>query len=807
VERANVVIVGGGIMGCSVAYHLAQAGWKDVLLVEKGELTSGSTHHAAGLVTEFNPSATMMSFRRQSVELYRRLGVFETVGSVRIASSRDSLLDLRRAVSRAHGIGLTAHLISPSEVLELLPWASPESLYGGVWMEGDGYVDPHIATHAVADAARELGVRLALRRRVTGIELGPHREVRLVRTDAGAIEAGCVVNASGIWATQLAAMVGAFIASVPVDHQHVAMQAVAGHELPRDAPCFRDTDNLVYGKTEAGGMLVGGYEPDPVARWTDGVPWDHGGRPVESDMDRFAQLLQGAIRRFPLLEDAGVMRLLCHPDAMTPDGNPLLGPMPGVRGLWVAAGLSLNGFGGAGGMGRALAEWMTDGRPQLDLSPYRPWRFGRLYRDSVVAAEAAREAYRYYYRLRYPLDVSEAARGRRLSPLHARLEELGAVFGAKNGWERAEHFEPGSGWRRAGADQRGFGWSRPPWFERVASEHAAFRERVGIVDVTSFGKIELSGPGALELLERVCDNRVDREVGRVVYSQFLDSRGGILGDLTVTRLGEERFRVVSGAAAVDTDLGWLRMNMRDDGPPVELRDVTDELAVIGIWGPRSRELLAGVTDADLSTEAFPFSSARPIHIGGADLLAQRITYVGELGYELYVAPEWAVQVWDRLWRTGAEHGISAGGYRALDSLRIEKGYRYLGSDLTAADTPYEAGLGFCVAMDKGDFNGRAALDSPAARAPVRRLRTLVVGEDERHLQLYGGEAVRLDGEVIGRVRSCAYGFTVRRNVALATVPADLATGDRVEVDVLGDGAPAELAPDALVDPEDERVRV
>ena len=373
-KRARVVVIGGGIAGCSVAYHLAEAGWGEILLLDKGELTSGSTHHAAGLVTQFNPAPTMMRFRRQSVELYRELGVFEAVGSVRIASSPESLLDLRRAASRAAGIGLEAELISPEEVLERLPGADRASILGGVWMPGDGHVDPHIATHAVADAARALGVEVRVRTRVSAIELGPRRQVRAVVTEDGPIETECVVDAAGIWAPQVAAMVGGFIPSVPVDHQHVAMAPVPGHEVARDAPCFRDPDNLVYGRGEAGGMLIGGYEADPVARWSDGVPWDHGASPVPSDMDRFAPLLEGAIRRFPFLERAGVIRLLCHPDAMTPDGNPLMGPLPGIHGFWVAAGLSLNGFGGAGGMGRSLAEWMTAGESEIDVTAYRAWR-------------------------------------------------------------------------------------------------------------------------------------------------------------------------------------------------------------------------------------------------------------------------------------------------------------------------------------------------------------------------------------------------------------------------------------------------
>lgn len=805
VQRARVVVIGGGIAGCSAAYHLARAGWNDVLLLDKGELTGGSTHHAAGLVTQFNPSATMMRFRRYSVELYRELGVFEAVGSVRIASSEDGLLDLRRAASRAAGIGLEAQLISPGEVLERLPEADGDPILGGVWMPGDGHVDPHIATYAVAEAARSLGVEIRTRARVTAIRLGPRRVVRAVVTDEGPIEAECVVNAAGIWAPQVAAMAGAFIPSVPVDHQHVAMQAVAGHELPRDGPCFRDPDNLVYGKPEAGGMLIGGYEHDPTARWADGVPWDHGSSPVESDMDRFAPLLEGAIRRFPFLEHAGVVRLLCHPDAMTPDGNPLLGPMPGVPGLWIAAGLSLNGFGGAGGMGRSLAEWMTDGRAQLDVDAYRAWRFGPLYRDAAYAQEAALEAYRYYYRLRYPLDTSTAGRGRRLSALHGRLEELGAVFGTKNGWERADYFEPGQRWRRAGEDQRSFGWSEPPYLARLAEEHRAFREHVGIIDLSSFGKIAVSGTGALALLERVCDADVDRPVGSVVYTQFLDALGGIVADLTVTRLATERFRVVTGAGAIDSDLGWLRLNVRDDDAPVQLRDETDELAVIGIWGPRARDALAAVTEDDVSGDALPFRRALEIAIGGAAVLAQRITFVGELGFELYLAPEWAVQVWDRLMDAGGEHGIRAGGYRVLEGLRIEKGYRYFGTDLTAGDTPDEGGVGFCVSKSKTNFNGAAALAQARENGPRHRLRTLLVGGGE-YQRLYGGEAVRLGGEVAGRVRTCAHAFTVGRTVALATLPPGLEEGARVTVEVLGEPVEAQVAPDVLYDPQNLRVR-
>jgi glycine cleavage system aminomethyltransferase T/glycine/D-amino acid oxidase-like deaminating enzyme len=799
-KQAGAVVIGGGITGCSVAYHLAKAGVRDVHLVEKGELTSGSTCHAAGLVTQFNPSRTMMRFRRYSIELYRELGVFETVGSLRFASSQEQLKELQRTASRARGIGLDVELISADEAARLMPAITTRSLYGAVWVPGDGHLDPHTATHALARAARALGAQVTTGDRVTGIELSNRGSISAVVTETGRIETEVVVVAAGIWAPQIAAMAGAQLVSTPVDHQHAALRAVRGHELPNDMPCFRDPDNLVYGKSEAEGVILGGYEADPVARWIDGVPWNHSGTSLPPDQARFEPLLRGAARRFPFLGDAGIVKLVCHPDAMTPDANPLLGPVPGVRGLYLAAGLSLNGFGGAGGIGRALAEWVTGGETELDLHPYRCWRFGPVHRDQRYAAELAREAYRYYYFLRYPFDSDEWGRPRRTSALHTRMQDLGAVFSAKHGWERVDYYDPALPWRRAGADQRRFGWTRPPYFDVLAEEHAAFREHAGIIDMTSFGKIDVSGAGALPLLDRVAGNLIDRPVGSIVYTQLLETDGGIAADVTITRLGEEHFRVVTGAGFVNSDMGWLRLQVRDGDPPVELRESTEDFAVIGMWGPLARDILTRVTDGDVSDEGFPFMQAQALRIGGATALAQRVTYVGELGWELYLDPAWAGQVWDRLMHAGRASGIRSGGYRVLDSLRMEKGYRYYGTDLTLLDNPLEAGLGFCVHFEKPAFNGREKLVAVRDGGIKRRLRTLAVGGED-YVPIYGGEAVYRDGVVIGRLRSCGYGFTARRNLAYSYLPIDLKPGGSVEVEVFGSMVPAAVTTDAVIQRE------
>ena len=800
-DQARVVVIGGGITGCSVLYHLAKSGWTDVVLVEKGELTSGATCHAAGLLTQFNTSPTIMRMRKYSTKLYQGLKAYGQVGSVNMASSPEMLKTLQRNVSRAKGIGLNVDIISPKEALELIPWMSPENLYGAVYLPEDGHIDPHETTYAVAKAATQLGAEVYTRTRVTAIEISTGGEVSGVKTDKGDIRCEVVVNAAGIWGAQVAAMAGVAIPSTPVIHQHIALEPVEGHEIPGESPTFRDYDALVYGRPESGGYLVGGWELNPPACWVDGVPWEHEAADLPNDFDRFAPMLEDTIKRMPFLAEAGMIRLVAHPDAFSPDAGPILGEWPDRKGFWLACASSMQGFGGGGGIGKAMAEWIIDGQTEWDLYAYRAWRFSRNYDDPFYAAERAQECYKYYYYTHYPHDESTVCRPRRISPLHQRMQDLDAVFGTKNGWERVNYFHPGHGWRIAGEEQREWGgWDKPAFFDAVGQECEAVRERAGMIDMSSFGKIDLKGPGALPLLQRLACNDMDRPEGTVIYTQFLDQQAGMVGDVTVTRLADTHFRVISGSAYVDSDLGWIRANLKSDDPPVAIRDVTEDFAVIGLCGPSSRDVLAAATDSDVSDGAMAYMTARAIDINGVDVLAQRVSYTGELGWELYIPADRAVFVWDRLWSAGQDSGVKAYGYKAVDALRLEKGYAALTSDITASENPYEARLGFCVKLDAGEFIGRQALLQKKADGIAQRLHTLVIGGED-YLTLYGGEAVICEGQVISRLRSAGYGYTVRKNIGFAYLPVDMVPGKtKLEVEIFGETVVAEIAPDVLYDP-------
>ncbi|HVF24390.1 MAG TPA: FAD-dependent oxidoreductase [Anaerolineales bacterium] len=804
-DQAQVVIIGGGIYGVNIAYHLAKLGWQDIVLLEKGEIASGESSHAAGVVTQFATSKTMMQFRKYSIELYSELGLFNHVGSLRVASSREQLKELERSVSRAKAIGMDVEIISPSEALKVMPQISDKDLYGAIYLPRDGHLDPYGTTTGMARIIREMGVDVHTHTRVTGLELSPKGEIQKVITDKGSIKTNLVVNAAGMWAPRIAAMVGVYLPTTPVDHQHIAIKAVTGHEFPYETPCLRDPDNLVYMREEQGGLVIGGYEPNPLARWIDGVPWEHGNATLPADYGRFEMLLEGAVRRIPFLKDAGIINLTCHPGAYTPDCQPMLGPVAGARGLWMAAGMSLNGYGGAGGMGKLMAEWIVEGEAPQDVYAFRATRFGNYFSNPEYAAERTRESVKYYYAIKFPNDENEWARPHRVSPVHYRLQELGAVFGEKFGWERVLYFDPDKPWRRAGADQRNWGWTKPPYFERVGEEHGATRERVTLFDLTSFGKIEVTGSSALTLLQRVTDSNMDKPVGSAMYTQFLNTRGGVEADVTVTRIAEDKFWVVTGSGFIANDLAWLqtKSQLEDD---LTIRDITTDWACLALMGPKSRLVLSKATQDEVTNEVFPYLTSKYIMVKGVRVWAQRVSYVGELGWELYIPNNRALMVWDILREAGREFEMEVGGYKVMDSLRLEKGYRYYTTDVTPLETPYEAGLGFCVHLDKGDFIGRNALIEKKKNGFAKKLCTLILDGNE-FTQIYGGEAIYHDGKVIARVRSGGYGYSVKKNILYAYLPLELSkAGTRVDVELIEGKYVAEVTSTVLYDPKGEKLR-
>jgi glycine cleavage system T protein len=800
-SRARIVVIGGGVGGASILYWLARLGWDDAVLVERADLTSGSTFHSAGLVGQLRGSLSLTRMMMNSVELYRTVGEearletgWREVGSLRLASSDERMEELRRQAGWAKTFGLPLELISPDEAKELFPPMTADGVLGAAHLSTDGYIDPSQLTFALAEAARKRGAEIYTNTRVNGIDVDKGA-VAGVQTDKGSIEAEVAVNAGGMFAGEIGALAGVNVPIVPMAHEYLITKPSG---ISPDVPTMRDPSLLVYFRGESGGLVMGGYERHPAPWGLDGIPPDFNGRLLEEDWDRFEELLTNAVVRVPELEEAEVVRLVNGPEAFTPDGEFILGPSD-VRGFWVAAGFCAHGLAGAGGMGQLVAEWIVDGVPSLDTWEMDSRRFGRHYASRAYTLARTVEVYSTYYDVKYPGHEREAGRPLRLSPTYERLRELGAAFGEKSGWERANWFEPNAD---AGDESlRPRGWAGRLWSPAIGAEHRACRETAALFDESSFAKIEVIGSSAPDFLEHLCDNRVAREVGSVTYTQMLNVRGGIECDFTVTRLADDRFRVVTGTAFGQHDLAWIRSHAPRDGS-VLVEDVTSRFACLGIWGPRARDILGSLTTSDLSDEAFPFMRAQEIAIGPVPCLALRVTYVGELGWELYCPTEFGLRLWDTIWEAGREHGLVAGGYKAIDSLRLEKGYRVWGADITPDDTPWEAGLDFAVKLDK-DFLGKEALE--AARQPERRLVCIVL--DDPLAVALGSEPVRIDGEPVGRVTSGGYGYTVERSIAYAYVPAEHAEpGREVEVEIFGDAVRGEVAAEPLYDPEGERLR-
>jgi glycine cleavage system aminomethyltransferase T/glycine/D-amino acid oxidase-like deaminating enzyme len=802
-NHARAVVIGGGVGGASILYWLARLGWKDVVLVERARVTSGSTFHSAGLVGQLRGSLSLTQMMMNSVDLYRALkdevGLetgWHEVGSLRLASSQERMEELTRQAAWAKTFGLPLELISAEESQRMFPPMSTDGVLGAAYLPTDGYIDPSQLTFALVEGARRRGAEVCEETRVTGIEL-EHGGVHRVITDKGDIATELVVNAGGMFAPEIGRMAGVNVPLIPFAHEYLITRPSG---LPLDMPTMRDPSLLVYYRPESGGLVMGGYEREPRPWGLDGIPPDFNGRLLEPDWDRFEPLMTNAIVRTPSLKDAEVVRLVNGPEAFTPDGEFILGPSE-VRGFWVAAGFCAHGLAGAGGMGRLVAEWIVDGRPELDTWEMDSRRFGRHYTSREYTLVRTREVYSTYYDVKYPGHERTAGRPLRLSPIYPRLAELGAAFGEKSGWERVNWFVPNG--TRGDESLRPHGWAGGLWSPAIGAEHVACRESAAVFDFTSFAKIEVRGPGASEFLERLCDNRVARSVGALTYTQMLNEGGGIECDFTVTRLGERRFRIITGTAFGMHDLSWIRAHAPSDGS-VEVEDVTSAYACVGLWGPRARAILQPLTPTDIRNEAFPFMTARELAIGPVPCLALRVTYVGELGWELYCPSEFGLRLWDLIWEAGRSSGLVAGGYKAVDSLRLEKGYRVWGADITPDTDPYQADLGFAVKLDKGDFIGREALLAKRESPAPSKLACLVL-DDPRAVAL-GSEPVRIEGQIVGRVTSGGYGYTVARSIAYAYIPAACPADTPIEVDIFGRWVGGHVAKEPLYDPAGSKVR-
>lgn len=808
-ESAKVVIVGGGIVGCSVAYHLGRMGWSEVLVVERDRLTSGSTWHAAGLVGQLRSHASVTRLLGYSVELYARLEAetgqatgFRQNGGLRLACSRERWTELRRQATTARSFGLEMHLLTPREAQELWPLMTVEDVVGAAFLPTDGQVNPSDVTLALAKGARAAGVAFGEGVRVVDFVI-EHGRVRGVLTDRGRVRCETVVLCAGQWTRDLAARAGVNVPLVSLQHQYVISEPIPG--VAPGLPTLRDPDRLTYYKEEVGGLVMGGYEPDPLPFPSDSVPADFSFQLLDGDFEHFEPLMRLALGRVPALETVGIKRLVNGPESFTPDGNFILGEAPEVRGLFVAAGFNAFGIAAGGGAGMALAEWIAHGAPPFDLWPVDIRRFGRHAEDIRWVRTRTLEAYARHYAIAFPQEEMTSGRPLRRSPLYDRLAEHGAVFGEKLGFERPNWFAlPGE------PREERPSFERPNWFEAVAREHRACRERVALFDQSSFGKFLLVGRDAEAVLSWLCANDIRRPVGRVIYTQMLNPRGGIECDVTVARLASDRFYIVTGTGFATRDADWIRRHIPEQAH-CTLVDVTAAVSVLSLMGPRSRELLAELVREDVSNEAFPFSHWRRLHVAGAPVDALRVTYVGELGYELHVPTEFALTVFDALMEAGEAFGLTLAGYRAIETLRLEKGYRAWGADIGPDHSPLAAGLGFAVKLATDlPFLGREALEEERRKPLTRRFAGFMV--DDPEVRLWGRETIYRNGERVGWLTSAGFGHSVARSLGYgyvrheAGVDRDFLLSGTYELEVAGERVPARIFLEPPYDPQNRRIR-
>jgi 4-methylaminobutanoate oxidase (formaldehyde-forming) len=808
-SHARAVIVGGGIMGCSLAYHLAREDWREVVLLERKQLTSGSTWHAAGLVGQLRANANITQLLKHSVELYDRLEAetgqasgWKRNGGLRLACTAERMIELRRQATTARSFGLEMHLLAPAAARDLWPLMDGPDLVGAVFLPTDGQANPSDIAQALAKGARQQGVRIVEDCAVMGFRTAAGRVTGVV-TEQGEIACEVVALCAGLWSNALGRLAGVRVPLTAVQHQYMLTERIDG--VTPDLPTLRDPDRLIYFKEEVGGLVMGGYEPDPKPWAADGIGDGFHFTLLDPDWDHFEQLMAQALARVPALETAGVKQLINGPESFTPDGNFILGEAPELRGFYVGCGFNAFGIAAAGGAGRALAAWIAAGAPPVDLWPVDIRRFGAPHGDDGWVRARTLELYGKHYTISWPGEEHASGRPLRRPPLYQRLEDRGAVFGEKLGWERANWFA------RAGLDQPRdvYGFGRPNWFETVGEEHRACRERVALFDATSFAKFLALGRDAGRALAWLCANDVGQPPGTVVYTQMLNARGGIECDLTVTRLAEDAFYIVTGTGFATHDLSWIERNV-PAGMDVRLLDVTSAFAVLPLMGPQARALLQQASADDVSNEALPFGSWREVRIAGAPVRALRLTYVGELGFELHVPTEYALAVYDELVAAGASFGLAHAGYRAIESLRLEKGYRAWGADIGPDHTPLEAGLAFAVKLGSDQpFLGREALERQREGGLNKRFAGFTV--DDPEVVLLGRETIYRDGERVGWLTSGGYGYTVGKAIGYGYVrnptgvDVDFLRSGRYELEVATERVPASMHLRPLYDAEMIRV--
>ena len=760
---AKTVIIGGGIVGCSTAYHLAGMNKGEVVLLERKKLTSGSTFHAAGLVGQLRSNANITQLLGYSVDLYNSieqetgLGTgWKMNGGLRLACHEERWSEVKRQATTAHSFGLEMELLTPNEARDLWPLMNVDDVVGAAYLPTDGQANPSDITQALAKGARMAGAQIFENTKVTDLEIN-NGKIHAALTEHGRIECENVVVCAGLWTRQFAKRFGVNVPLVAMEHQFMVTEPIP--DMPKNLPTLRDPDRLTYYKEEVGGLVMGGYEPNPIAWGTTGIPKGFHFDLLQSNFDHFEQLMTLSLARVPALETAGIRTLTNGPESFTPDGNFIIGEAPELKNFFVGAGFNAFGIAAGGGAGMALAEWVANGEAPFDLWAADIRRFGVPHFDDDWIIKRTREAYGKHYTMDWPLEEHASGRPFRTSPLYTELKNQGACFGEKLGWERPNWFAD----KALGETAKDiYSYGRPNWFDAVAREHRAVRETAALFDQTSFAKFSLEGPDALKALNWIAANNIERPVGALVYTQMLNDKGGIECDLSVARTAADAFYIVTGTGFATRDFNWIKKNIPPDCQ-CELRDITDTICVLALMGPRARDILSQVTDEEICNAAFGFGTSKTLSIGGHDVNALRITYVGELGWELHFRVEHARDIYLELMQAGAEHGLVNAGYRAIESCRLEKGYRAWGSDIGPDHTPLECGLGWAVKL-KSDtaFKGRKAIEAQKKSGIKKMMATFTL--DDPNIMLFGRETIYRNAKRVGWLTSGGFGHTLNKPI-------------------------------------------